>query len=212
MATGGFIRAVIFPSKAPEITIISPEQNFSIQARDIEIRGTVNPKTAQVTLNGFIPVSVDSDGNFITKFNLKAESNTARLQAKITDERVSEKTITINRVFTEQEKLDIKIAAEKAQKEADVQAVKAKAEQEAYARTPAGRVCTKHPTWTTEMCEAIGKGKIGIGMTEDQVKAAWGNPSRINRTTTSYGVREQWVYNMSSYVYLDEGVVTAIQN
>lgn len=54
-----------------------------------------------------------------------------------------------------------------------------------------------------------------IGMTAAQVRAStWGEPSDINRTTTRYGVSEQWVYRTSSgtkYVYLDDGIVTAIQ-
>lgn len=54
-----------------------------------------------------------------------------------------------------------------------------------------------------------------IGMTAAQVRAStWGKPSDINRTTTRYGVSEQWVYNTYSgtkYVYLDDGIVTAIR-
>ena len=54
-----------------------------------------------------------------------------------------------------------------------------------------------------------------IGMTADEVLAStWGEPSDINRTTTQYGVSEQWVYKSGSemkYIYLDDGIVTAIQ-
>lgn len=54
-----------------------------------------------------------------------------------------------------------------------------------------------------------------IGMTAAQVRAStWGEPSDINRTTTRYGVSEQWVYRSGSetkYIYLDDGIVTAIQ-
>ena len=54
-----------------------------------------------------------------------------------------------------------------------------------------------------------------IGMTAAQVRAStWGEPSDINRTTTRYGVSEQWVYRSGSetkYIYFDNGVVTAIQ-
>lgn len=55
-----------------------------------------------------------------------------------------------------------------------------------------------------------------IGMTADEVLAStWGEPSDINRTTTRYGVSEQWVYRSSSsktrYIYFDDGIVTAIQ-
>lgn len=34
-----------------------------------------------------------------------------------------------------------------------------------------------------------------IGMTEDEVLSSkWGKPKDVNRTTTAYGVSEQWVY------------------
>lgn len=51
-----------------------------------------------------------------------------------------------------------------------------------------------------------------IGMTADEVKnSTWGNPSKINKTTTQYGVHEQWVYSSGRYIYFDNGIVTAIQ-
>lgn len=54
--------------------------------------------------------------------------------------------------------------------------------------------------------------KPQIGMTEDEViNSSWGNPKDINKTTTAYGTREQWVYSLNKYIYLDDGIVTAIQ-
>lgn len=52
-----------------------------------------------------------------------------------------------------------------------------------------------------------------IGMTADEVKlSTWGKPTTINRTTTEYGVSEQWVYGTKGYIYLENGIVTAIQD
>lgn len=52
-----------------------------------------------------------------------------------------------------------------------------------------------------------------IGMTSNEVlNSKWGKPEKINRTTTAYGISEQWVYNSSRYVYLKDGIVTAIQD
>lgn len=52
-----------------------------------------------------------------------------------------------------------------------------------------------------------------IGMTAEEVKnSRWGKPDDINRTITAYGVSEQWVYDIYGYVYLDDGIVTAIQD
>lgn len=61
----------------------------------------------------------------------------------------------------------------------------------------------------------ITRDKPRIGMTKMEVEqSTWGYPYDINKTTTEYGVNEQWVYkvyNNYKYVYLDDGIVTAIQ-
>lgn len=52
-----------------------------------------------------------------------------------------------------------------------------------------------------------------IGMTASEVEnSQWGKPKIVNRTTTAYGVSEQWVYSSGKYVYLDNGIVDAIQD
>lgn len=52
-----------------------------------------------------------------------------------------------------------------------------------------------------------------IGMTADEVKnSTWGDPTKINKTATKYGVHEQWVYSPGRYIYLDDGIVTSIQD
>lgn len=51
-----------------------------------------------------------------------------------------------------------------------------------------------------------------IGMTKTEVEnSTWGKPTKINKTTTSYGVREQWCYSNYKYIYFENGVVTSIQ-
>lgn len=50
-----------------------------------------------------------------------------------------------------------------------------------------------------------------VGMTESEVYAStWGSPKKRNKTTTTYGTREQWVYN-DGYIYFENGIVVAIQ-
>lgn len=62
---------------------------------------------------------------------------------------------------------------------------------------------------------AIMEKRVEIGMTAGQVREAWGQPTSINRTVTAGSTHEQWVYRrgsaMSSYVYLDDGVVQSFQ-
>lgn len=51
-----------------------------------------------------------------------------------------------------------------------------------------------------------------IGMTADEVRnSTWDEPKEIDKTTTKYGVREQWVYSSRRYIYLEDGIVVAIQ-
>lgn len=76
------------------------------------------------------------------------------------------------------------------------------------------RLKKKHPEWSIEDCDTISKNRIQIGMDEEQVKAAWGRPYRVNTTTTAYGTHEQWVMHEmgSTYVYFENGICTSIQN
>ena len=54
---------------------------------------------------------------------------------------------------------------------------------------------------------------VTIGMTPSEVHASkWGKPKSVNRTTSAYGTREQWVYGGGNYLYFENGVLTSIQN
>ncbi len=58
------------------------------------------------------------------------------------------------------------------------------------------------------------RARLQIGMTADQVRAAWGEPTSVNRTVTERNTHEQWVYRQRSktdYVYMDGGVVRSFQ-
>ena len=55
--------------------------------------------------------------------------------------------------------------------------------------------------------------KPRIGMTANEVlSTSWGKPEDVNRTTTAFSVKEQWVYGNGRYVYLTDGIVDAIQD
>lgn len=53
--------------------------------------------------------------------------------------------------------------------------------------------------------------QVVIGMNEGEVIDILGKPEDINRTTTSSGISEQWVYP-NGYVYFEDGIVDTIQN
>ena len=67
--------------------------------------------------------------------------------------------------------------------------------------------------WGEDLGYKINAGLIEIGFTEMMVEEALGHPDNINRTEYSFFIREQWVYNIGKYhyVYLEDGIVTAIQ-
>lgn len=61
-------------------------------------------------------------------------------------------------------------------------------------------------------------GNVQIGWSKAMCKEAWGKPDKINTTTGSWGVHEQWVYEYSSEysydifcLYFENGVLTTIQ-
>jgi ABC-type enterochelin transport system substrate-binding protein len=58
------------------------------------------------------------------------------------------------------------------------------------------------------------KNRVYIGMTKEQVLATnWGEPDDINRTITSYGTSEQWVYSAyGKYLYFEDGILVTIQD
>ncbi|MBP3041038.1 hypothetical protein J9303_16350 [Bacillaceae bacterium Marseille-Q3522] len=54
---------------------------------------------------------------------------------------------------------------------------------------------------------------VYIGMTKEQVLASsWGEPEKINKTTTAYGTSEQWVYPGFQFLYFENDILVSIQN
>lgn len=53
-----------------------------------------------------------------------------------------------------------------------------------------------------------------IGMTKEEVinDTRWGKPENVKRTTTQYGIEEQWIYGGYKYLYFEDGVLTVIQD
>ena len=54
--------------------------------------------------------------------------------------------------------------------------------------------------------------KVQIGMTKEMCSESWGNPYDINTTSVNGKTSEQWVYENDSYLYFDNGILTAVQN
>lgn len=95
--------------------------------------------------------------------------------------------------------------------QAKKQSEAAKVERDRFLKTKAGRIWAKHKDWSPVDCELIAKRNARIGMTADQVRAAWGKPASINSSVYASGTHEQWVYGSNQYVYFENGVMTALQ-
>jgi hypothetical protein len=66
--------------------------------------------------------------------------------------------------------------------------------------------------WPKHIETAVIERRVLPGMTEEQVTLAWGKPQRVNQTLRSSSTSEQWVYSISTYVYFENGRVTAVQS
>jgi hypothetical protein len=54
---------------------------------------------------------------------------------------------------------------------------------------------------------------VHLGMTQQEViDSSWGKPRSINRSTYTFGTREQWVYGDGNYLYFNDGILNSIQN
>jgi len=60
------------------------------------------------------------------------------------------------------------------------------------------------------------KKEIWLGMTDEMARASIGSPDDINRTTYSFGVHEQWIYEginyKNKYLYFEDGKLVTIQD
>lgn len=54
--------------------------------------------------------------------------------------------------------------------------------------------------------------KVKIGMSSTMCLESWGEPISKNKTILNGIETEQWIYKTNSYLYFDNGILTAIQN
>lgn len=65
--------------------------------------------------------------------------------------------------------------------------------------------------WSKRFKKLVLEKKIAIGMTTEMARLSWGEPNDINRTVSTYGTREQWVYS-GNYLYFKNGKLTSWQD
>ena len=200
-----------YTGRTPTITITEPENNFSIQADNIIIRGIVTPKKSKLTINSN-PVPIEN-GFFVYNAELTKEDNNFVFIAT-NNKNKNETFIIINRIFTDEE-----IAEIEAKKQAAIEARKKieeekKAEelakQRAWEQSKAGQICKVHPEWTKLECERIADNKIWIGMTIDMLKYERGLPNSANPSNYGFGITWQWCwwkYTPSCFYGDDDGII-----
>jgi len=74
----------------------------------------------------------------------------------------------------------------------------------------------KQKGWDDRTIETVLSGRIFPGMTKEQVRAGWGRPTTINKTSfIGRPRREQWVYRGSSasnYVYFEGDICYSVSS
>ncbi len=198
---------VAYANRAPSLTITEPQNQASVQAKSITVKGKVNPASSKISVNN-TPAQVNNEGNFSYEATLNDENNTLTIIASNSDKATTQ-TLSIKRIFTAEEQVerdrlkaeaDAKTkadqeAAAKAQAEADA---KAAADQAAYDRSPAGKLCKAHPSWSKDDCQRVADKKYWIGMTYDMLVASLGSkPDHAN--PSSYGRTTEWQWCWSDY-------------
>ncbi|MFH1192110.1 MAG: hypothetical protein V1655_01415 [bacterium] len=119
-------------TRAPKITITEPKNNFSIQAQNITIKGKVSPKNSQIIFNGITLMTID--GAFEYKAELLNEKNDFVFSAK-NGGKESKATITVNRIFTEEELAERKRQQEQQKKEMETRKAEAEKKKQAIIET-----------------------------------------------------------------------------
>jgi hypothetical protein len=84
--------------------------------------------------------------------------------------------------------------------------------EQASARDAALRTAAEQDARDAVIAQAIKKHQILVGMTCEQVIAAWGKPASSHRTITSDHVSEQYCYPGYRYAYFTDGILTSIQD
>jgi hypothetical protein len=195
----------------PAIVITNPMDGAMVQKRTTVISGKVDPKGAEVTMNGQAIQVLD--GAFKHEAPLDEPVNHFVFTAT-RGSKTANASITINRQFTpeEQSEYDRQKAEEAAkaqaqrearqkaeaerqareQKEREEREAQERAARAAWEQSKAGQVCKKYPLWSKEDCERVANRKIWIGMSLEMLEYMQGKPSSVN--VSNYGRGNEYQY------------------
>ncbi len=174
------------------LTEIYPNDGYAVQSPSVYVLGNVWPTWATVTVNGAATTRHGRLFKYILP--LTAEKNPVSIVAT-NGKRSVRQTLTITRIFTDQEKADM-AAAE----------TKAKAMVAAFNASPAGRMCKGHSEWSMDDCARAARGDVWIGMNVFLLSAKRGHPDVNNKSNYGSGNEYQfcWYDYSPSCVYVKE--------
>ena len=182
-----------YADRVPTLSITEPQNNYSIRADTVDIKGKVSPAKSTIGINGRA-VNVDGTGNFIFSANLPNENNQINIRVTNGGNEI-DTTLSVKRIFTDQEKAQaIKEAQDQAKAQADA-AAKIKADQQAYDNSPAGKICKTHPDWSKNDCDEIANNRFRIGMSYDMAVYERGVPDHENVSNYGSGNQYQWCWD-----------------
>ena len=67
-----------------------------------------------------------------------------------------------------------------------------------WANSKAGKIQSKHPNWTKNVCKKLANDEVWIGMTLNMLKSQRGNPNTANPSNYGNGVQWQWCWSYST--------------
>ncbi len=70
----------------------------------------------------------------------------------------------------------------------------------------------KNPSIEITHWDAIISSEVVVGMNKDECLLSWGKPDDVNVTKGDCGAVEQWVYKNKQYLYLENGILTSMQD
>ncbi len=67
-------------------------------------------------------------------------------------------------------------------------------------------------SWPVRTWDAVKAGRVFLGMSEEQARLSWGEPSNIRVAGVLGALQERWVYELKHDLHFEDGVVVAIRD
>lgn len=209
------------PNPKIELDNFDKKEILSIQADTFILKGKIEPENSIFSIDGN-PTPLDDKGQFSYEFKLSDEINNFNLKASVEEKFsliipeniVTLENITIKRLFTEDEMLQIeqdKLEADKKKEQEEIaRTMRQEKELEDYYKTKAGKICKENPTWSKDECQKLSDNKIWIGMHFNMLKYTRGLPNSSNPSNYGSGTTWQWCWNdytPNCFYGNDDGIV-----